>query len=257
LGGIAPPLYDAINQSVTIVGPENSTCFATVVQTYACPSDPDAGVVETGQMGTTASYGAFPVGYQFRNVCASYWGCYGCFSQQSVMPYPNIALWAPRRAQENGCLNELSPISDASVTDGLSNTLFVVEIARAPMHELDPFFPLDYPVTGWWFIGGTSYSLVSTFYPPNAHKRVAFDAEGPRLESGSSMHSNGLNVLFGDGSVHFIKDTINSWPCDPETGIPVGASPSLSGAWSGAPKEGVWQALATRNGSEIITSDAF
>jgi prepilin-type N-terminal cleavage/methylation domain-containing protein/prepilin-type processing-associated H-X9-DG protein len=45
-----------------------------------------------------------------------------------------------------------------------------------------------------------------------------------------SYHSGGVNVLFGDGSVHFIKDAI---------------SPP------------VWLALGTRAGGEVVSSDAY
>ena len=37
------PLYDAINQSLSIFGRENWTVFPTSVGVFACPSDPDSG----------------------------------------------------------------------------------------------------------------------------------------------------------------------------------------------------------------------
>ena len=39
-------LYNAINQSLTIVGAENSTTHAVAVSAFACPSDPMAGVAQ-------------------------------------------------------------------------------------------------------------------------------------------------------------------------------------------------------------------
>jgi prepilin-type processing-associated H-X9-DG protein len=46
----------------------------------------------------------------------------------------------------------------------------------------------------------------------------------------SSNHPGGVNVGFADGSVKFIKDTVNLQ---------------------------VWWALGTRNGGEILSSDQF
>ena len=48
-----------------------------------------------------------------------------------------------------------------------------------------------------------------------------------------------------DGSVRFIKDTIGSWSFDPNT----------DSIWSGPP--GTYQNLATYNGGEVISGDAF
>jgi prepilin-type processing-associated H-X9-DG protein len=43
-------------------------------------------------------------------------------------------------------------------------------------------------------------------------------------DSASSMHPGGLNVLMGDGSVRFVKDSVQSWPFNPLTGNPAGSS---------------------------------
>ena len=63
-----------------------------------------------------------------------------------------------------------------------------------------------------------------------------------------------------DGSVRFIKDTIDTWKNDPTTGDPAGV------AWdsnlhtyvvgTGA-RVGVFQALTTRNKGEVLSADAY
>jgi prepilin-type N-terminal cleavage/methylation domain-containing protein/prepilin-type processing-associated H-X9-DG protein len=50
------------------------------------------------------------------------------------------------------------------------------------------------------------------------------------MVAASSLHPGGVNVLFMDGSVHFIKNSVNFRP---------------------------WYAIATPNGGEIVSADAF
>jgi prepilin-type processing-associated H-X9-DG protein len=99
------------------------------------------------------------------------------------------------------------------------------------------------PVTGvnqawtwkgeWWAFGGTMiYSHTNT---PN---RTACEYQDQNtdwratitLVNASSNHPGGVNALFLDGSVHFIKSTIGFQP---------------------------WYALATPNGNETLSSDAY
>ena len=75
--------------------------------------------------------------------------------------------------------------------------------------------------------------------------------------SASSMHPAGLNALMGDGSVRFIKDSIESWPFNPISGSPAGASQNGRGAWINLPPSGIWQSLSTRAGGELVGSDAL
>jgi hypothetical protein len=57
--------------------------------------------------------------------------------------------------------------------------------------------------------------------------------------------------------VRFIKDSIQSWPFDALTGNPTGALQNAQGAWLNLPAPGVWQAVSTRNGGEVVGADSF
>ena len=69
---------------------------------------------------------------------------------------------------------------------------------------------------------------------------------------------NGANFAFTDGSVRFIKNTIQSWPIDPREEMPVGIQGSPNSLYKLSPTAsiGLYQALSTRRGGEV-TNDSF
>jgi prepilin-type processing-associated H-X9-DG protein len=110
---------------------------------------------------------------------------------------------------------------------------------------------------GWYITGNWADTLITTLYPPNACGKVAGASMTAWTNSASSMHPGGLNVLMGDGSVWFVRDSIQTWPFNTVTGYPAGASQNGQGAWMNLPPSGVWQALSTSNGGEVIGFDAY
>src|SRR5690606_30463134 len=90
-----------------------------------------------------------------------------------------------------------------------------------------------------WTIGhpwATIWNRYIHFGPPNMHSCETSDSTFPGLGGAqgvippTSNHSGGVNVTLADGSVKFIKDSIN---------------------------EQTWRALGTRAGNEVISSDAL
>jgi prepilin-type processing-associated H-X9-DG protein len=85
----------------------------------------------------------------------------------------------------------------------------------------------------WWGYGGTM--IYSHTQMPNRtscdYGDVGQDSRGTiTMASASSNHPGGVNVLFGDGSVRFVKSSVG-----PQA----------------------WYAIATNNGGEVVSADQF
>ncbi len=250
-------LYNSLNQSVTILGRENSTSRATSVAVYACPSDPAAGIPRDEDLSVLTYWGLADPGQKLLFTATSYSGCLGSYD---VAALPHLGRCPPQgqlMAQANGSIGDAAPITTASIRDGLSNTIFVAEKAVTTFEDLDSFDPTISRHFGEWTTGNLGFTLFTTFYPPNYYKVGTTNLWWAWLNGASSLHPGGLNVLMGDGSVRFVKETIQSWPTDQLTGYPVGADRTPGGWWLNVPKPGVWQALSTRSGGEVVDSTDF
>jgi prepilin-type N-terminal cleavage/methylation domain-containing protein/prepilin-type processing-associated H-X9-DG protein len=252
------PLFNAINQSLTIFGYENQTARGAAHSTFACPSDPDAGMVRGGYSLPLYSYGLARPDETYLVYYASYSGIYGsCYVSAIPRADNNCSVTPSVLAQANGGFNDVSPIRLQSFSDGLSLTAFVTERALSPLKDISDANGPAYDRFGWLIAGNWGDSLATSFYPPNMYRKVSLDGNVSQYFAASSLHPGGLNVLMGDGSVRFVRDSIQTWPYDPMSGVPTGSSQGAQGAWVNLPPSGVWQALSTRNGGEIVAGDSY
>jgi prepilin-type N-terminal cleavage/methylation domain-containing protein/prepilin-type processing-associated H-X9-DG protein len=250
-------LYDAIN----------STVYSTKINSFLCPSDGLAGI------GTVVSYTA--------NI-NSYAGSIGT----TTIQYPSDGNTSGIFKLYNPSTNAGASVSLAEVTDGTSNTIAFGEglvgdngkityrgngMAGAPDNAIveqlvdakanpaavmqalqgcNTFFTsgtLTSDATGLkqytgqvWAQGERGWTLFNTVVPPNSKNYPWHSCrlgscpgcapEGSSFINASSNHPGGANFAFGDGSVKFIKDSINMV---------------------------VYESLGTRNGGEVISSDAY
>jgi len=73
------------------------------------------------------------------------------------------------------------------------------------------------------------------------------------MVSPSSNHTGGVNASIGDGSVHFISDTISCGRLDLKLGEDQGYTGGQTRYFTGPSTYGVWGALGSREGGESVT----
>jgi prepilin-type N-terminal cleavage/methylation domain-containing protein/prepilin-type processing-associated H-X9-DG protein len=214
----------------------NSTALLAKVNSYICPS-------ETNQQRP----------YQVPTESSN---PYGWTSYAGVGGTWDVTRWW------YGCPNEIEPtgmfaknfsyrISENS--DGTNNTLYVGETSR---FKNDPDQVMQTWTRALWFgatygtrLNGYAYPIpkinAAIMYPepPSVWNNNAADwmFDGVSQKFGQfgfrSQHPGGANFLFGDGSVHFLKESIN--------------------ITSNATNIGVYRALSTRAGGETVSQDSY
>lgn len=246
-----PALYASINQAVSILGHENRTARAVVVAAFACPSDPDSGRPRAMWDEGLVNAGLVSPDGADRAVFTSYRVCHGAFLVTAIPTQSSSCRVDARTyAQSDGAFGEPGPIRLAAIRDGLSHTLLAAEAATTRNRDLPG---RGHDLVGWYFTGNWGDTLFATFYPPNYTR----PGDVWRTSAASSLHTGGVNVLMGDGSVRFVKETVAGWPIDAKTGYPAGASFNRGGWWAGLPKAGIWQALASRASGEPLDDSSY
>ena len=253
-------LYNAINNDLTIMGRANSTVWAVPVTVLACPSDPDAASPRLLDQTAMRDYSIPDIPDQ--PCLMSYTSYAGCFGSLKTLAQPQerygCQVSAAMLAQNDGCFNDRAPIRFGSITDGLGQTILVGEKALGTLRVLDEgrLRATEFNRHGWVITGNMGDTLCTGMYPPNRFKT---GGTGRALSDGmSSYHPGGVNVLFADGSARLVTETVQSWPLAANGGGPAGAVYSSAlGAWQNLPALGVWQALCSRAGGEVVAAESY
>ena len=251
-------IYEELLQShIGIERPWHSTPLTrTRINTFVCPSDAQAQDVH----GTDLA----PISYQCNR--GDYWLNWDWWESRGVFG-------------RGGTITH----SMSTIKDGTSNTMMISElkigvrgsrqitetVARdvgafngAPpslcLARVGPLrtFTGNVETGGWqpgwrWADAITPYTLWYALLPPNSPS-CGNTGENTAIMSASSYHSGGVNVVMVDGSVNFFTESIDAG--DPTRVVQ--DMPQFGGGnpqdYSGPSPYGLWGALATANGGEVI-----
>ncbi len=214
-----PAVFDAINFGLTMTFPANDTAQTIRFNSYLCPSDTVKPLIPVRNQANDQTI--YTVG------SANYVAMYGT-GEIGASP-----------GRGNGMFFRNSRLGFGDISDGTSQTFFVGERS----HNLSYVTWTGRAIGGWLFTTASFEGGTNKFNPEPEESFTMIlgpvEAEnGPRtpnhprahVEDYWSRHPGGVNFLFGDGAVHFIKDSINT---------------------------SVYQSLATRAGGEVVGADQY
>jgi prepilin-type N-terminal cleavage/methylation domain-containing protein/prepilin-type processing-associated H-X9-DG protein len=232
------PLYAAMNVNLPTWVAGNGTVVITQINVFLCPS---ANNPTPTCMMVDASKGLLPVPNQY----------FARVNYQYNMGWNDTSIQPPNtnydnlQSGDNGPMYRNSRVPYAGVTDGLSNTAFASEktpyLADATWVGIIPGYR-HFAYDGFASMG-TGGLNVDYDYPgailashsgPSLYENpsVVLTPNSPLgyTDEFYSLHPAGANVLMGDGSVRFIKQSMNPT---------------------------AWQALSSRSNGEVISADSY
>jgi prepilin-type N-terminal cleavage/methylation domain-containing protein/prepilin-type processing-associated H-X9-DG protein len=201
------PLYDQYRSDFSWFDPQNQTVVNTQLGVFQCPSAQQANRIEEGLLPTITP----PLFYPFDGTaaCGDYagmGGVGGTLPSTGLIDEPSGPLNEIGHYDGVFAINRTSSL--VSIQDGSSNTILIGECAGRPQ-----LWRGHKPVPNRWVSGAGWASrnlLACRPFPVSEISSTGTCAVNcTNNREVYSFHPDGANVAFADGSVHFLKATIN------------------------------------------------
>jgi prepilin-type N-terminal cleavage/methylation domain-containing protein/prepilin-type processing-associated H-X9-DG protein len=248
-------VFNALNSSVDIYEAPNSTVSGIGISMLWCPSDGViVGLRYPGAPGDGWDCSPIPMTY------SSYAGNLGplvyCWTDPNLSQMQG--MFAHNGNVAAGGTASFIPVRIAGITDGTSNTIMYGEHAHGRITAGDS---AQLYGVNWWSSGDYGDTTFSTMFPPNFFANELVALKYPQMQcrqtnwsmNAGSLHPGGANFSFADGSVRFIKNSVQSWNAQNITFT--NSTPAVYNL--NGQSYAVYQALSTRNGGEVISADQF
>ncbi|MGP0067105.1 MAG: DUF1559 domain-containing protein [Isosphaeraceae bacterium] len=255
--------YNAVNITLGPYQLRNSTACGYGLSTLWCPSDGSIWGLRFYE--TSAGWDGTTIGITYSNYagmmgtsCPGYNGSSAQLAGENGM-FPDMGVpqfVGPGNASQ-------PPVKISGVTDGLSNTMLFGERAQGKYEKVacGPGGGCNFEGKGWWADADFADTTMSSFYPinptfPNTYPGTNCDQNSAGSNAfpmaASSYHPGGCNFAFADGSVKFLRDSTSSWNY-----LSVTQDANCLPVLGNGIAQGVYQALSTRAGGEVISSDSY
>ncbi|CAN5610610.1 DUF1559 domain-containing protein [soil metagenome] len=214
------PLIGGPNQNYTIF-PENLTALSTRVGIFHCPSDgldQSVAPVFGSNYVANAGSGVDVPANGYRRVNGTFYVNSSTRIAEIRDGTSNTVVMSESLVGPGGAYN----IPATSMND--DRRRYIAHVGTLTVEDCLAAVNVHPNKRGNWGDGDANGLSYTHWYPPNP-PNPSCNRHSVGWSEASSFHPGGVNVLLGDGSVRFVKDTINL-----ET----------------------WRALATRRGGEII-----
>ena len=248
-------IYNSCNFSWNIWygdgAPINATVWNLKVASFLCPSDQNAGKDHFnsyhGSFGTgtdpwaTRTNGFFAPRYTSYGVADIVDGTSNTIAYVEALTGDFNRLNVKHRKMISGVLGSLP--ANLNVSDARSNLVAIMNAANQCVQNIQSGSPGPGSNSnrGYrWQTGSPGLSLTNIIITPNSNQ---YQFSGCRLDCAagcgvdfghfftpSSSHPGGVNVLMADGSVRYVKDTVN---------------------------QNTWMSLGTKDGNEVISADSY